>query len=308
MPVPAVLDDREGNLVFVRQADPADGEPPRVPLYEGDHIVMMMPIAAVTLNSTGETGRVDDLLTWVRVVPVRREGNMVFGRTLKHGEPDDGRRVHLRPGDDFSIEEGNLILELDAIDEKESVGFTGDEYVPITPVLWTWMAIGAGHGDGKVRYLLAAARRLDAANVLLGDVERRRKILAQDGLTGPRIRRELFGLISAVELAVVAVGRVCDMIEKASTLLNSTIPLPPTVAAKREAINAIRNAYEHIEDRAMGTVHGQPNPDALTIFNHADLLQHDSISYGLFSLDLSVEMPALIAESRQFLKDVASCP
>ncbi|WP_300010992.1 hypothetical protein [Pseudonocardia sp.] len=246
------------------------------------------------------------MVIWFRIVPVRREGTTVFGRTLRHGESDDGRRVHLRPGDDFSIEPGGLEIELDAIDEREATAFADGEYVPITPVLWIWMSIGAGGADDKVRYLLAAARRLDAANVLLGDVERRRQVLAGDGLAGPAIRRELFGLISAVELAVVALGRVCDMIEKASSMLHSTVSVPPTVIAKQAAVNSIRNAYEHIEDRALGTVFGKPHPDALTIFNHVDLLQHDRISYGSASLDLKADMPALISEARQFLKDVAA--
>lgn len=306
LPMCVCLEGREGNQVFVRQADPSDGEPARIPLYEHDQIVMMTPIVAVSLNLTEDVGRIDDLLTWVRVVPVRRDGNIVFGRTLKLSEPDDGRRVHLRPGDRFSIDEGDLVIELDAIDEKEMTSFATGEYVPITPVLWAWMSIGASHAEEKVRYLLAAARRLDAANFLLGDVERRRQALAQDGLAGPTIRRGLFGLISAVELAIVALGRVCDMIDKASTSIFSTAPVPLTIAAKRSAVNEIRNAYEHIEDRAMGKVFGKPHPDALTIFDHQALLRSDCITYGASSLNLTTEVPTLISEARQFLKNVAS--
>lgn len=306
-PVAVVLDGREDNQVFVRQADPADGEPPRIPIFDGEHIVMMTAIAAVSLNQTEEVGRVDDLVTWLRAVPVRREGNTVFARTLKHGEPDEGHRVHLRPGDQLSFEQGAVVIELDAIDEKESAGVAEGEYVPITPVLWSWMSVGGGHDQGKVRYLLAAARRLDAANVLLADVDQRRRELAREGLTGPVIRRGFFGLIAAVELAVIAIERVCDMIDRAGTLLGSVEPVPPTVAAKRAALKNIRNAYEHIEDRALGMVFDKPaHADALTIFNHADLLEHDRISYGASSLELTTEMPTLINEARQFLKDVAA--
>jgi hypothetical protein len=121
-----------------------------------------------------------------------------------------------------------------------------------------------------------------------------------------RVPRMEIGALGAVELAVVAVGRVCDMIDTASTSLGSTLPVPPTVAAKRAAVNDIRNAYEHIEDRALGKVFGKPHSDALTIFNHADLLEHDRIGYGTSSLDLKTEMPTLISEARQFLTDVAA--
>lgn len=239
-PVAVVLDGREGNQVFVRQADPVDGEPPRIPIYNDEQIVVMTAISAVSLNQAEEVGRVDDLVTWARVVPVRREDNIVFARTLTHGEPDEGDRVHLRPGDQLSFEQGAIVIELDAIDEKEKAGVAEGEYVPITPVLWTWMSVGSGRDQGKVRYLLAAARRLDAANVLLADVERRRQELMREDLAGPVIRRELFGLIAAVELAVVALGRVCDMIYRAGPLLGSTVRVPPNVAAKRAAVNAIR--------------------------------------------------------------------
>lgn len=32
------------------------------------------------------------------IVLVRREPGKVFARPLRYGEPDDGRRVHVRPG------------------------------------------------------------------------------------------------------------------------------------------------------------------------------------------------------------------
>jgi hypothetical protein len=158
----------------------------------------------------------------------------------------------------------------------------------------------------KIRYLLAAARRLDTANVLLRDVERRRGELDEEGLAGPSIRRSVFGLVGAVELAVVALGRVCDMIDKAQGLIQATVPVPPMLVSKRIVLNKIRNAYEHIEDRALGQVNRQPHPDALTIFDYQELLSHDRITYGTHSLDLANDVPKLIAEARGFLKDVAA--
>ncbi|MGB9137579.1 MAG: hypothetical protein WCB73_10215 [Pseudonocardiaceae bacterium] len=304
-PVRAVLDGRDGNRVFVRQADPSDGDPPRVPVFEGDEIVVMTTLAAVGHHLTEEVGRIDDLVTSARIVPVRREGNKVFARTLNYGELDDGDRVHVRPGDELIFEEGSVVLELEAIDAKESSCRAENEYVPITPVLWSWLVCGGVHDEAKARYLLAAARRLDAASVLLAEVERLRGELAQENLSGPIARRALFGLIAAVELAVIALGRVCDMVEKAGPLIGSSVPVPATIVTKRKALNELRNAYEHIEDRALGKVLGKPHPDALTIFNHDQLLRHDRISYAGFSLDLTHETPAMIAEARGFLKGVA---
>jgi hypothetical protein len=115
--------------------------------------------------------------------------------------------VHVRPGDELVFKEGSIVLELEAIDAKEPSGRAEGEYVPITPVLWSWLAFGGVHDEAKMRYLLVAARRLDAANVLLADVERLRGELTQENLSGPIIRRVLFGLVAAVELAVIAAIR-----------------------------------------------------------------------------------------------------
>src|SRR4051794_37035384 len=75
-----------------RLADPCDGEVPRLPIYEGDQLVIKTPISHLSVNSTGEVGRTDDYLTGMRVVPVRQEGNVIFGRSLRRGEQDTGAR------------------------------------------------------------------------------------------------------------------------------------------------------------------------------------------------------------------------
>jgi len=305
-PVRVVLDERDGHRVFLRQADPSDGDSPRVPLYEGDEMVVMTAIAYVGEHLTDEVGRIDDLLAAARIVPVRREPGRVFVRTLRYGEPDIGDRVHVRPGDAVTFEEGALVIELDAIDSAESEGASG--YVPITPALWTWLAMTSQDDEVRFRYLFAAARRLDAANVLLSDVERRRAEAAQEGLAGPAKRRALFGLISATELAIVAVGRVCDMVVKARERIGTDVAVPPTLASKAEAVTKIRDSYEHVEDRALGNVRRKPHQDALSIFNHEELVIHGRARYGSHSLDLAHDVPTLIAEARQFLKDVAGNP
>jgi hypothetical protein len=43
---------------------------------------MKTPISYLSVNSTGEVGRTDDYLTGIRVVPVRQEGNVIYGRSL----------------------------------------------------------------------------------------------------------------------------------------------------------------------------------------------------------------------------------
>jgi hypothetical protein len=53
---------------------------------------------------------------------------------------------------------------------------------------------------------------------------------------------------------VIALGRGCDMVARAPELLGSAATVPTSISSSQEALTAIRNAYEHIEDRALGQV------------------------------------------------------
>jgi hypothetical protein len=197
---------------------------------------------------------------------------------------------------------------LDHIDSQEEPTASG--YVPLMPVLWAWLMIGAGDADdaraARIRYLLAAARRLDAVNALLMLIEERRTELAAPPTFGPTIRRAFFDLIGNVEMAVVALGRVVDMIIGAADRVGTTGAVPVRIVDAAEAVKAIRNAYEHVDERALGQVLGRPHAYALTIFDHQDLIQNDRIVYGAHQLDLRSQVPLLLREAREFIKTAAS--
>lgn len=304
-PVRVTVEERGGNRVLLRQVDPGEPEPERVPIHPGDQIVVMQAISHVGLHTTDVEGSVADLITSMRVVPVRREHGVVYARTLRRGEEDTGRRVHVRPGESLTLEAGAVAVELDAIDEREPATSSG--HVPLTPVLSTWFAVGHENTDlARVRYLLAAARRLDVANVLLMQVEVHRSELEPERQPGPNLRRAFLALIGAVEMAIVALGRAVDMVKKAKTAIECDLQVPEAVSEAMAALIEIRNAYEHIEDRAQGQVRGQPHPDALTIFDYRELIEHDRIRYGQHELDLVEQVPKLLGAVRQFLKNASA--
>lgn len=287
-PVRVVFDGREGHQVFVRQADPADGDPPRIPLRPGDVPVLMEAVLEAGAHGTGEEIKYfGDLLMRMRLVPVGREPGQVFARILRRGEVDDGTRVHVRPGEQIVIE--NITAELDAIDDVEHAATTG--YTPLTPTLWAWLHLDADRPEGTVRYLLAAARRLDTAAGLFQRLEPLRADASQKDLTGFATRRVRFELIGTVETAVVALSRAVDMATQAPKLIGTLVLVPSTIMERQQAVTAIRNAYEHIEDRALGLVglKGKPDPQALMIFNHQQLIEDDVITYAEHTLDLASE-------------------
>jgi hypothetical protein len=300
VPVRVMFVRREGRNVIVRQIDPRDGAPPRVPLWDGDHIVVMEALSHASINTTPEVGDVTGFLFGLRIVETRREGGTVYARTLRLGEVDDGSRVHVAPGESVTLEA--ITVELDYLDSLQEPSESG--YVPLTPVLATWYSCGT-HDPVKVRYLLAAARRLDEANRRLIDVGQHRSALAADGLAGPAIRHHLNALIGGVESAVIALGRAVDMADRARELIGATATVPASVRTRKPAITKIRNAYEHIEDRALGLDRGNPHPDALTIFDYRQLLEGNAIIYGPHSLGLSDDVPQLLQDARAFFKVAA---
>jgi hypothetical protein len=115
---------------------------------------------------------------------------------------------------------------------------------------------------------------------------------------GPTIRRALFDLIRHLEVPIVALGRVVDMIIGASDRIGTTAPGPDPVADAAKAVKAIRDAYAHVEERALGHVRRKPHPEALTIFDHRELVQNDRIVYGPHQVDLNSQLPTLLRTAR----------
>jgi hypothetical protein len=270
-----------------------------------EELVLMQVVSHVGIHVTPEVGRKDDLVTAMQIVPVRREGTVVYATTLRNGEEEPGTRVHLRPGDSLTFEPGSVTVELEAIDAQAERG--PDGYAPLTNSLWTWLVIGPRPGtEIKHRYLLAAARRLDAAHRAWrrAGIARER---AQEALAGPQLRSATFELIADIELAIIALARVIDMVNKARDSVTASVPIPELVVGHSRVIREIRNAYEHIEERALGLVKGQLDLRALTVFDHGRLITDGVIAYAGHELSLDV-VPELLLSCRQFLKDVAASP
>ena len=74
------------------------------------------PVTHISLNL------LSGMLLSMRVVPDGRDGNVVFGRTLRWGEADDGRGVTVARGEEFTIPKGRLVVQLDHIDSLSELG------------------------------------------------------------------------------------------------------------------------------------------------------------------------------------------
>ena len=97
-----------------------------------------------------------------RIVPIRREGNIVYARTLRRGEEDTGEAVNLEAGDRLVIPAGELVIDFRDIDELYNPKGSGG-YRPVANTVWSWYQIATE----KLEFFLlvfALARRTDAAH------------------------------------------------------------------------------------------------------------------------------------------------
>jgi len=259
-----------------------------------------IPITYVTLNCTPDVGE-NDCLIYTRVVPDGRDGPVIYARSLLPDEPDDGRPVLVRPscGERLAFRPGAIRISFDDADRPSKP--EPDGYRPITNTIWTWLRVRPVPSDHLLRYLLASARRLDGTHVLFAETTRFMNDLSGGFIA---LRGQFFQALSAAEILVVALGRSIDLLEGFERHFSVGIPLPMTIASRMESIRPLRNAFEHIDDRALGQVRGRSHYDALTVFDQQSFLRESKLTYAGHSLNIKEDVIQMLMEARQYLRDV----
>ena len=262
----------------------------------------MVEIRSVGVCLTPEVGA-DDMLLQVRIVPDGREGSTVFARTLLPGEKYSEPPVVVQPelGERLVIPKGKCkisLVDIDRMSEKRPSG-----YISLANTIWTWLQISPTTTPEQFRYLLSAARRLDTAHDQLASLH----TILSDPPTGFfRMRQAAFQALGLAETCVVSLSRALDMTCRYSQEFSSAIPLPKEVNSVREDVRQLRNAFEHIEDRALGRVHGKPDADALSIFNQSKLFSEAIVSYAGHSLELREQAARIISVLRDHLFELTA--
>lgn len=255
----------------------------------------------LSLNVTPEAGANDGLVP-VRVVPAGRDGTKIYGRTLKPGEVDPGVPVIFYPdaGEELHFPPGSVQITIKDVDQMAKPG--PDGYSAISNTVWTWLTIGAPTAAELFRFLVAASRRLDTAHSLYTLVD-----AARGSLSGPypKQREQAFAALGFSELLCVTLSRAVDMLQQIPTRFSVDQQLPPTIIGKAPVLREFRNAFEHIEDRALGNVRGKPNADAHSIFDQRHLLAQGVLTYASNSLDLRSEILPILVDARRAIFETA---
>jgi hypothetical protein len=310
-----VEEGREGSTIFVRQLQEKETDTnERIKYLPGENkIVLTTPVYAISLHTTGEVGRQDDILTWFEVVPDGREGSTVYCRTLLPDEQDKGLIVQLRPGDNLSLRPNALVLSVDAIDKSAAIRYD-DGYASITNTIWTILSVFPTQGgkipsDEESRFLITAARRLDASHKTLVELLQRLKEL--NGVEYSIRQRNLsFEIIGFVEIFIVAMNRSLQMASSLNKHFSINTHFPEFVRDRLKTLRELRNSYEHIDDRALGFIGTGRNrrcdPNALSIFDFQLFFERGVVSYANYELDIHHEALQMLIETREYLKEVTS--
>lgn len=250
--------------------------------------------------SEGDKSGEGDFLTGGRLVPDGREGNVVYARTLLPGEEDTGEGVHIGLGDRLVIRPGKFVITSRYIDEYfNPIGVGG--YRPVANTVWTWCQF-AGEQLGFFLFFFALARRTDAAHALwVSAIEARDEARKGSGIAH---RQAHFRALAAAEVAIIALGRcyrmVCTLVEKYCPGLD----LPDDVTKTKDAVLAMRNAFEHIDERAEGKVgRGKVDADALTIFTQPDFVSASILRYQSYELNFESDVLSALIDCRELIMD-----
>ena len=96
------------------------------------------------------------------------------------------------------------------------------------------------------------------------------------------------------------------MIKNATDKINVTTSVHPDLLNVEGSATAIRDAFEHIDERALGIARRETSTDALSIFNQGDLVSDRVIRYAGHSLSLPLDVLPNLVKARQFLYDAIS--
>ena len=261
------------------------------------------PITHISLNLGPNMGTTD-FMVGIRVVPAGRNGNEVYARTLNTGEPDGGESILLNVGDELIFPAGNLRITLRDVDKYAEVQPTG--YAAITNTVWTWLQMPPPKSGAFFHYMLSTARRLDQAHALCVQILQELDALPEErGITR---RTRLFNALANSESMCLALGRAITMIMNAGNKIQVKTAVHPDLKNLGERATAIRDAFEHIDERAFGKARRETSTDALSIFNQADLASDRVLRYAKHSLSLPLDVLPNLVKARRFVYDAISEP
>ena len=239
----------------------------------------------------------DQLLHFGRVVPAGSDENTVFMRTLRPGEEDTGEAVHIPPGKRAVIRAGDLSFSSDEIDARSTKGLGG--YAPVADTIWTWYRLVGAEDQSLLMLLLAAARRLDATHVFwsatMGALDE------SSSLEGIERRSTLFRALAMAEVTVISLSRAVEMLYRLEEEFRLGLQIPERIDSLRKPLRRMRNAMEHIDDRAMGEAKDGTAESAMSIFIQPLFVDRGALTYAGEGVLFTTGVPVALSHCREVI-------
>ncbi len=235
-----------------------------------------------------------------RLVPAGCDENAVYARSLRFGEDDSGEVVHVPAGKRLVIRAGDLSIDSDELDAKSAKGRGG--YAPVADTIWTWYRI-AGAGDSTLlMLLLAAARRLDATHVFWSGTM---DALEEACTLADNLRRPtLFRALAMAEVTLISLSRGMEMIYRLEKEFSLGLQISEKFDTNAKSLRRMRNALEHIDDRALGQAKDGTADSAMSIFFQPYFVDHGVLTYAGDALSFAEGIPRVLGECRELIKSV----
>ena len=234
-----------------------------------------------------------------RIVPIKREGNIVYARSLSLGEEDTGEAINLQPGDKLVIPAGKLVVNSRQIDTHYNVKGLGG-YAPVANTVWTWYQIVTERLD-FFRFFFSLSRRVDAAHTLWASAMQARVMAQEEG--GIPKRQEAINALATAEMAIIALHRCIRMVYALINKFCPELEVPKSVRKICVPVEQIRHAFEHIDERAESKVgpSAKIHPEALTIFNQPDFVESSILRYREHELNFESEVITALLDCRELI-------
>ena len=116
----------------------------------------------------------------------------------------------------------------------------------------------------------------------------------------------MFYALGYAESMCIALSRAIRMIQQAEAKVSVKIPVPSAVSAVEDGVLSIRNAFEHIDERAEGKARREGQTDAMSVFDQSDFFTSGVLRYANHSLDIAGEAAPAMVAGRQFIVDAAA--
>ena len=121
-------------------------------------------------------------------------------------------------------------------------------------------------------------------------------------------RTGFLNALATAEVTIVTLHRAMTMVYSLRDKFCPDLEVPNNVQRIRDAVREMRNAFEHIDERAEGRVgkSKEMHSDALTIFDQPDFVESSVLSYKTYSLNFQDDVLSALLDCREFIMEVIS--